>query len=76
MYQFMIICNSSIGETNFSSPVTAQVQETNECTGSGLECNPNYIYAIIVPIAGLAGIAAVVAVIFIVVKAVTRKKST
>ena len=72
-YQFRIVCNSTIGETDFSSPVTAQVQEADGCTGSGLECNPVYIYAIIIPIAGLVGIAAMVAVIFVIVKAATRK---
>lgn len=72
-YEFRVICNSTIGQTDFSSPVSAQVQDAGTCIGSQVECNPNYLYAIIVPIAGVAGLAAVGAVIFIIVKATTRK---
>ena len=69
-----VICNSTIGQTNFSTPAQAAVQGNDVCVGSDFECNPNYIYAIVFPVAGLVGVAIVGTVIFIVIKIASAKK--
>ena len=70
-----VICNSSIGQTNFSTPALAAVEARSACVGSDLECNPNYIYAIVFPAAALVGIVIVGVAIFIIVKVATKKAS-
>ena len=51
--------------TGLSDAVSANVGDTEKCTGSALECNPNVIYAIIAPLAAVTTLAIVGACIFV-----------
>ena len=51
----------------------AAVQGNSACVGSDLECNPNFIYAIVFPVAALMGAVIVGTAVFIIVKTVVKK---
>ena len=51
--------------TGLSDAVSANFGDTETCTGSALECNPNVIYAIIAPLAAVTTLAIVGALIFV-----------
>ena len=73
-YEFRVICNSTIGQTEFSSPVTAEVDAGTICPQWDISCNPNLIYAATVPPAAVAAIAAVGITVLVVVKCAPKKK--
>ena len=72
LYYHQIRCNSSVGMTGLSDAVSANVGDTETCTGSALECNPTVIYAIIAPLAAVTTLAIVGALIFVLVKATAK----
>ncbi len=76
VYQFMIICNSSIGETNFSSPVTAAVDDGTICPEWDIACNRNLIYAAVIPPAAVVVLVAGGITVIVVVKCASKKKKT
>lgn len=55
-------------------PALAAVQAGSACVGSDLECNPNFIYAIVFPVAALVGVVVVGVAIFIIVKIAAKKR--
>ena len=62
----------SVGMTGLSDAVSANVGDTETCTGSALECNQTVIYVIIAPLAAFTTLAIVGALIFVLVKATAK----
>ena len=60
--------------TDLSHAVSGKVGDTETCTGSVLECNPNVIYATIAPLAAVTTSAIVGALIIVLMKATTKAK--
>ena len=73
-YQFRVICNSTLGETDFSSPVTAEVDDGTTCPEWVIACNPNLIYAATIPPVVVVVLAAVAITVIVVVKCARKKK--